>query len=260
LGNEGLSKEVQDAFFKAALPRQEFQSFLLGEYHHYWNQYTTLHNYDTFELAEVVQTGPDLKIALNLGAKPILYGDANFLRLESKFSYVWEYAQNALWETTLEAKTRLQDANFVNNFFAFQTTIGTPVIFNGGRFFGNFKIQARINDLDNYQLYLGGHNGLRGLPSNYYAGPYSILGNIEFRSLSFPLWVTRIGGVLFYDVGSAFSNWNNIEFTHDIGLGLRILLIQFNRAVLRIDMAVPVAGPIVGPNNFLFTFGFNQAF
>jgi hypothetical protein len=68
-----------------------------------------------------------------------------------------------------------------------------------------------------------------------------------------------VGAVLFYDGGDAPATLNALGWHQDAGVGLRLLIPQFNRSVVRFDLAFPFEQPTGGwaPH---FSAEFGQAF
>lgn len=108
-----------------------------------------------------------------------------------------------------------------------------------------------------FPWYLGGYNSLRGYHFMSIYGKYAFLANLELR---FPLvdyiifglpaqWALRgFSGVLFFDAGAAFHDFETVDFfdeaagvTKDLkltfGLGIRIVL--FPGIMIKVDWATP---------------------
>ena len=66
--------------------------------------------------------------------------------------------------------------------------------------------------------------------------------NFEFRSRPIEILSVEIGAALFYDVGDAFSDWDDLTLHHGVGGGLRFVFPQVQREVFRVDVGFPV-GP-----------------
>jgi outer membrane translocation and assembly module TamA len=73
--------------------------------------------------------------------------------------------------------------------------------------------------------------------------------------LPYPIWVIRLGGVVFYDVGSAADSLAQMTLHHDVGLGLRMLVPQTSAQLVKFDFAVPLDGVNRGHVRFLAGFG-----
>ena len=78
-----------------------------------------------------------------------------------------------------------------------------------------------------------------------------------------PIWFSRAGAVLFYDVGDAADCYrgcpNDLVLHQDVGVGGRMLLPQLQPYVFRFDWAIPLTGPTAGfPGRFIA--GVNQVF
>jgi len=123
----------------------------------------------------------------------------------------------------------------------------------------------RYENYLNRNLELGGDTRLRGYPPAGFNG--SFLGaaaaavNTELRSTSIGLFGTECGLALFHDAGHAAETLSELSFKQSAGVGLRVLLPQFARTVVRLDWAFPfnpVAGYKTFPGAAFLTF--DQAF
>ena len=67
-----------------------------------------------------------------------------------------------------------------------------------------------------------------------------------------------LGAVAFYDVGDAFSGFDHLSPKQAVGGGLRIVFPQIERAVLRLDVGVPIVSGVrpadVPPVSFFVAF------
>jgi outer membrane protein assembly factor BamA len=113
----------------------------------------------------------------------------------------------------------------------------------------------RNRDLNNNIFVLGGGQGLRGVPSGALVGKNLLLANVEYRTRPFIIETVHVGFVLFYDVGTAYDV--TPAPTHTLGMGLRILLPQFNTQVIRLDLGFILGSPDSALNldRFSSTFG-----
>lgn len=108
---------------------------------------------------------------------------------------------------------------------------------------------------------LGGDNRLRGYAPGLDAarGTNLAVGNAEFRTRSIDILSAQVGLAAFYDVGGANDQFEDIQYFHGTGAGLRILFPQADRTVLRLDWAFPLSyGAGAWPGTYFVTFG--QAF
>ena len=113
----------------------------------------------------------------------------------------------------------------------------------------------------NVLSFLGGESLLRGYPSRYLAGKDLLAANLEYRSRPVKIASMQFGAAAFYDVGDAFDGFDHLHPKHSVGVGLRAVFPQIERAVLRFDVGFPItAGPLprdVAPVSFFVAF--NQA-
>ena len=117
----------------------------------------------------------------------------------------------------------------------------------------------RSEDLNHGISTLGGDTNLRGYPSQYLAGAQLLAGNIEVRTEPISFKSVHFGEAAFLDCGDAFSTKPDFHLYNSVGLGERILFPQFNRSVLRIDLAFPLQ-TVVGASPAYFSAQFGQAF
>jgi hypothetical protein len=112
-----------------------------------------------------------------------------------------------------------------------------------GRLVFGASAQNRFENYMNAQSFLGGESLLRGYPSRYLAGKDLVNANLEYRTRAIDLVVAQVGAALFYDAGDAFNGFDRLDPKQSVGGGLRIVFPQIDRAVLRVDVGVPVGHP-----------------
>lgn len=120
--------------------------------------------------------------------------------------------------------------------------------------FGRFVLDTTITDRERNYLnatsYLGGSGRLRGYPTSYYFGKDFYVSNLEFRSRPVSLLTAQVGGVLFHDMGDAFTDFDSIHMKHSVGGGIRVLFPELDRAVFRLDIAVPLTTPNLSTHDY----------
>ena len=107
-----------------------------------------------------------------------------------------------------------------------------------GRFLSVFGWRQR----DNYQVVLGGSNGLRGYPDRYFEGSKLALMNLEYRVFTpVEILTVNLGGAAFFDAGYVWDDNESIDFkdmNRDVGLGLRFGLTKSSTArIVSFDVA-----------------------
>ncbi|MEI6806489.1 MAG: hypothetical protein WCK49_08305, partial [Myxococcaceae bacterium] len=250
---------VSDSFIQNVLPISELQSFLILGYSFFQNRFLALYDYNTFIMTEWVQLGPSVSLNNQIALNPILGSDHTFYKPTLSLGASASPAKDSLLKVSSQLTTRLQDT-FINNQISISAAVVLPSIGNVGRFVLGATYANLWNNKNNTFFSLGGEAGLRGAAYRYYQGNQFLRANVEFRTRSVPFWIFRFGLAGFYDFGDAFNNSSDFNPTHDVGLGLRILTVPWNRLLIRIDAATPVWGPVHGLNNTLITLGIGQAF
>ena len=102
---------------------------------------------------------------------------------------------------------------------------------------------------EEYQLLLGGDNGLRGYPLRYQAGTARALLTLEQRYYTdwYPFRLVHVGGAAFFDMGRTWgrdvTGLESMGLLKDVGIGLRLGSSRSSFGnVVHIDLAFPLDG------------------
>jgi hypothetical protein len=150
------------------------------------------------------------------------------------------------------------DADVLVNLRLFSPTAGF------GRFVFDGLMRDRYENYLNRYFELGGDTRLRGYPQAGYLysakGPIVLALNWEFRTRSIDLFSVHTGLAAFYDAGNASDSWEHLRLKHSAGVGLRFVVPELDRVVLRADWAFPFE-PAPGYSTFpgAFFITYNQA-
>jgi hypothetical protein len=250
----GLRALFEAAFF----PRTEFASFFIGGYRFYQWRFLRLYNYNTYGLAEYVKLGPDFSASVNWASRPLLGSDSNYFSGSIGVSWA-ERLGDGFFRLSLGSGGRLE-GDLVDESVRATARVVSPSMGRVGRLIVRSQGRVRLDNQSNATSSLGGDKGLRGVVSQGLLGENEFITNVEFRSAAAHFWLVRLGGVLFYDVGSAWNEDEDPNFVHGIGAGLRLLILSMNRNVLRFDYGVPVTASGMDFGNGVLTAGFEQAF
>jgi len=178
---------------------------------------------------------------------------------------------NAVWSgPTFNASRRAAYTEFQSGFLVNpipQVYYGMSNIFSG--YYENRRWQRMMNSLEaliyikistyqllaahflsnfawrqqpNYQILLGGSNGLRGYPERYFGGAKLAMMNLEYRRYTpIKILTVGLGASAFFDAGYVWRDYQSVnlrDFKRDVGLGLRFGLTKSSTArVVRIDLA-----------------------
>jgi hypothetical protein len=248
------------AFIAGVLPRSEVTSVPFIEYALFTPRYRALRNVSTFDLAEDLRTGPDLDISIGFGLK-LLGSDHNFERLSSAVGWTFPWAREGFVRVAAGLGGRYQHpdprapSGFIDDTATVSARGATPPISGLFRVLAQSSLTARLNDTQNAFYVIGSDSGLRGYNINEFSGKRVFNLQVEGRTLPYPIWVLRIGGVVFYDLGGAADRLPRMALHQDAGLGLRILIPQTSAQLLKFDFAVPFDGASRGALRFLAGFG-----
>jgi hypothetical protein len=237
----GLAPE-QEALFRArVLPASRRDVYPYLRYRLDLPRYSTFNNLASFGLSETVQLGP--RLDGQIGVPLRAFGaSSDGLILHGRMSYVWS-ERDALVDLALEGFARLQDGRVVDQRAIARVRGATPSI---DALYGRFVMQAywdaRHNDSQRSAVALGGDNGLRGYESQSFVvyGGRRFLANVEYRTRPWLVQSVHIGGVLFYDLGSAYERLSEVRVHHAVGAGVRVLFPQFNPMPFRLDLGFPL--------------------
>jgi hypothetical protein len=247
------------AFTEGVLPRSEVTSVPLIGYGLFTPRFRTLRNVSTFDLAEDVRFGPDLDLSYGVGLKA-LGGDANFQRGSASVTWTEPWCRDGFVRATVTASTRLEGGRAIDNTAAWTLRAVSPT-YVYARLVSLVTVATRWNDESNRFFSLGSDDGLRAFSINEFTGQRLARGNFELRSIPLPIWVFRVGGVLFYDVGGAEDTLREMRLHHNIGLGFRMLIPQTSRELFRFDLAIPLDdGVRTRRGDVAFIAGFESAF
>ena len=242
------------AFIAKVLPRSEVTSVPFVEYALFTPRYRLLRNITTFDLAEDSRIGPDLDVTLGFGLE-LLGSDENFQRASATAGWTVPWTRDGFVRVASSLAGRYQGGKWIDNSASGSLRAATPAIARAVRLLAQASLSTRWEDTQNRFFAVGSDTGLRGFSINEFIGQRVLNLQLEARTLPYPVWVLRIGGVAFYDVGGAASSLAQMTVHQDAGLGLRMLIPQTSAQLLKIDVAVPFDGASRGTLRFLAGFG-----
>jgi hypothetical protein len=112
----------------------------------------------------------------------------------------------------------------------------------------------------NRRFALGGDGRLRGyVVGAFPLGANLIAANAELRTTSIDVFSAQVGAAAFYDLGDVNDDIRRFDLKQGAGVGLRVLLPEFDRIIFRADWGFPLSpGYRTLPGAFFVSFG--QAF
>lgn len=257
--------ELIDRFEDEVLPRSERTSMVLARYRVFTPRYVRYRNLDSYDLAEDATLGPDATVELGL-APELLGSDTHFVRGAVSAAWTFGWGGDGLVRVTSGIETRLQDGDLIDNEASASLRVATMRLFGVARVVGVVTTASRWDEQGNRAYVLGGESGLRGYPIGAFfttpgaSGHRLVRANLEVRSMPLRVLFTRLGGVLFWDLGGVAAAYRDLRVVHDVGAGLRLLVPQMQPFVFRLDVAVPLNGPTAGFEGTRIIFGSAQAF
>ncbi|MCP3140386.1 BamA/TamA family outer membrane protein [Pyxidicoccus xibeiensis] len=237
----------QSEWFQARyLPRTEDALYATGSLRLYQPRFEVLRDVDTYSLSEDFQVGPSLTATLRYA--PPLFASASHFAESGLAARYRVRLGDALTTVSAAGTLRRQlggGAGWTNRRWAMEVHQVSPRVL-GGRFVARGLLDVNVDAVNERVALLGGGNGLRGAGVDAYAGRRVLLFNVEYRTPPLIIRTLHVGGVLFYDAGSAFDR--SPELVQSVGVGLRLLLPQFNIIPFRFDFGYVLDGdrPPVG--------------
>lgn len=229
------------ATYQKLIPRSEDADGPFLSFTAYSARYVRLQNINTFALTEDFRLGPSFTAEARY-ADPIFGFNSRFLNLFASYSDT-RYFRGDLLSFGASVGGRIQAGVWPGSILVNQDV--QLAVRNISPKFGPFRLHVfgslrfRGHDLDNLRLRLGSDSGLRAVAPRGLSGNDRYQVNVELRTLPLNLWTLHVGAVLFYDGGDAPRNLLSGGWKHGAGVGLRILIPQFNRDVLRLDLSFP---------------------
>ncbi|OJH41973.1 BamA/TamA family outer membrane protein [Cystobacter ferrugineus] len=238
------------------LPRSEDATYVLA-YARFWEtRYEVMRDVDSYALSEDFQVGPYVTATARY-APALLASSSSFAEVGVTARYRVRLG-DALTSVATAASIRrwlggAARGEWANRRWATEVQQVSPKVL-GGRFVARALLDVNRDDLNERVLLLGGGNGLRGASPEAYSGKRMALLNLEYRTRPLVLYTVHLGGVLFYDAGTAFDEAPSV--VHTVGLGVRLLFPQFNTFPFRLDFGYVLNGerPPVG-GRFSFSGG-----
>lgn len=256
---EAPSSPLASAFTQENVPRGEARVGPFVEWHGFRNDFLRTVDVETLGLQEDFRLGPEADVRAypvlaELGSSRSFVGArvaaAETVQLGDGFA-------RALVDTTTEAEeARISDASILGELriVSPRTALGRLVFDVSG--------QNRWRNYLNRTSVLGGEDRLRGWPTRYFVGKDVVASNLELRTRAIEVAACQLGAAAFYDAGGAFQPFARHAIVHSAGAGLRVVLPQIERLVIRADVGFPMeAGGLpadVSPVSFFI--GFGQAF
>jgi hypothetical protein len=246
----------------AILPFSERAGMLFAGYQYYRADFQQLIDIDSFAVTEDFRLGPSFTGELRWASRALGFNSA-FAQASLTAAYA-RYAGDDLLTLSAGAGSRHQaEAGLGTPWVSSSWTLLASNVsprFGFLRLHSAARLRRRWNDLDRGFDTLGGDGGLRGYPSGYLRGANSWGANLELRTAPV-LWAgLYFGAATFLDAGDASDSWSQIGMHTSGGAGLRVLIPQFNRAVLRVDLGLPFEAIAAGYSPAYFVLEYGQAF
>jgi hypothetical protein len=249
--------ESREPAVRAVMPLGERRIGPFFQWNAYTNTFVRTLDIETLGLQEDVRLGPELVVR----AYPVLHAlgaTRTFVGLSAALQVTLPlgdgFARASLTSVTETERERLTDASIEGALRVVSPRLG----------FGRLLFDATV--LDRYRNYLhaisflGGEGRMRGYPTRYLSGSDVVAMNLELRTRPIELASVQVGASAFYDVGDAFDGLSDLHPRHSAGVGLRLVLPQIDRSVVRVDVGVPLGERPADVGRAAVFIAFNHAF
>jgi hypothetical protein len=253
----GIDAAAVAEFQRVAVPTGETRVGPFLQWHGYSSDFLRILDFDTLALQEDYRLGHEVwvrvyPVARALGSTRDLVGTYAAAAYSAPIG-------DGVTRVSVESLVEAAGSGVSDGSIKGEIGISSPRLLGLGRLVLGSMVLDRWRNYLNVLSFLGADSRLRGYPSQYLAGKDLVVSNLEFRSRPIELASLQFGAAAFYDVGDAFDGFENLRPKHSVGIGLRVLLPQVTRALLRLDVGVPLsASPLpadVPPVAFFVTFG-----
>ena len=240
----GVSNTQEERWRTLYLPPDRFQVGPSLSFSWYKRRYIALTDISTYGLREDLRIGPSFSTSHQM----ILMGDRAYIPSLS-LGYALPILNRGFVSASMAGSARVEGMNgdeVVNRVVSGAASCALPLrLFKKHRGFlvMRLTLSKRWADVSNGVITLGGDAGLRGYPN----GAFTVIGggvsrnNFEYRSPPLRWSFIHIGVALFYEGGSVYQTFDEYEWKHSVGGGIRLLFPQLNRSVFRIDLARPLS-------------------
>ncbi len=244
----GLTREQLDEaltdFEQRELPRAELSIGPLLGYELFYNRFFTLENYNSFAVSEEIRFGLNVLADVRL-AEPAFGADDRYVSVSLTASYTLPISDDSFAMLSAYQGARAGDRVSDIETQGSLRLVSPAVV--GGRFVARMLARNINRNEANVAAVLDTLGGFRGYGHAPPIGANYIVSNFEWRSLPIEVLSARIGAVLFYDIGAAWDDDEDIGLKHTVGLGIRLYVPQIMSNILRIDVAFPVVEPLPSP-------------
>ncbi|MBX2812418.1 MAG: hypothetical protein KTR25_11435 [Myxococcales bacterium] len=240
-----LPDELRSAFAEDILPRARRQLGPRLSYTFNLPNFVVLQNLGSYGQSENIRLGPSISLSVRTPLKA--FGSSvNALVVNAGLGFITT-PKGGLIEISASGGARYEDNTIIDQVLSGTLRGATPVL-GFVRLAGRITWTGRQNDTSQSFVTLGGDNGLRGYPSQDFrvVNGNRLLANIEARSLPLTWQALHFGLIAFYDVGSVYTQLSSARLHHAVGLGLRVLVPQFQRYPSRLDVGLPLGPTRIG--------------
>lgn len=233
------------AFRRDVFPRSERSSAVFARYTLFTPEYVVYRDLDSYDLAEDARLGPEVEAEVGFALEP-LGSERNFTTLSAGAAWTFDIAGDGYVRLSTGAAGRVESGDLIDKIVSGTVSGASPRVADLFRVVGRLSAARRLEETANRFYVLGGDSGLRGYEIGAFTGQIRWVGNLEVRSMPVPLLFTRVGGLLFYDVGHAADTLDELSLRSDIGVGARMLIPQLQSVVFRLDWAIPLQSSEAG--------------
>jgi len=266
---------MRDAFASKVIGPGYRLSGVYLAYNVFTPRYRVMRDLDTYDLGEDYREGPNLWV--KLGRTEQFLGSDFASTYFAGDLHINGDVLGGFQNLGVSWDGRLYDLTMRDVLVKGYGRVASPVLGRVARIVLDGSVGMFWDNRFHPRFIVGGTEGLRGYPVGAFYGDANkgadsayYLTHLEVRSAPLSLGFLRWGGLFFADAGHVAPRVGALAFYPDVGLGLRVLIPQFNAEVLRFDWAMPLRAyafggnpPVIIPAGWRgqrLSLGFRQAF
>lgn len=228
---------IAAAFKRDLLPQDELRIGPGLRWTLYEPRYRSLQNFRLFGVAEEVRDGPTVTLDGSL-SDPLFGASRPTQALSADLSWNGQLAGEDLLRAAAGGAIGLGDGLEDSSSFA-ELRVVTPASLRGRLHLRAAWVERWRNRSRRFET-AGGDEALRGFAPAALRAESLIRANLEWRSLPYRSYLSRIGAALFADAAEGRGEASTGEPLLSVGAGLRFFLPQMNSFVVSADLGVPI--------------------
>lgn len=231
----------------------------------YKNDFLQTFDLEALGLQEDIRLGPRVILKV-YGAAQAAGSTRDLIGTVAGASHTLRWGGSGVVRATVQNSLQIANARKHQGTLTASLRVASPRL-GFGRLILDGLLENRYENYLRQRSGLGGEGRLRGFVaaeaeargSSSFRGSNQVALNAEFRTAGVDILSAQVGLAVFHDMGATADSLRDLSFRRSAGLGLRVMLPQFDRIVLRADYGFPLSGG-ADPLGGRFWIALDQAF